>query len=269
VEQTLKPAALWVTFYGINANADLLARDFDDLTIREIRWEQKTRNSYQLKIKLSQSQLWGYNPYYENGNFYIDIKKQPTIEGGESTPFKGLIICLDPGHSPETGAIGPKGHVEKDLNYSYCVALAKELERKGAVVILTRGEKDGATLAARTQTALFMEADIFLSLHFNALPDGADPFKNRGVGTYYYHPHAHRFAQLIQKKLVKYTRLQNFGLFNDNLAMCRPTQMIAVLAEPGFLIHPWEEILIVSEFYRGKVVKAIVDALEEFLRENK
>lgn len=47
--------------------------------------------------------------------------------------------------------------------------------------------------------------------------------------------------------------------------MIRPTQMIAILTEPGFIMHPWEEILIASESYKGKVV----NAMEQFLKESK
>ncbi|UCE05961.1 MAG: N-acetylmuramoyl-L-alanine amidase [bacterium] len=269
VEQVVKPPTLLVTLYGVTANTDWIKLDFTDPLIREIRWEQKARGVYQIKIDLDQQQHWGYHPFYEDGNFYIDIKKKPNIHGWFSSPLKDIIICLDPGHSPELGAVGPRGFTEKEMNYKYCVALKKELENKGAFVVLTHGEKDGASLKARTQLATFVEADILLSLHFNALPDGVDPFKNHGISTYYYHPQSYRLAYLIQKMLLKHTGLKNFGLFYDNLAMCRPPQMIAVLTEPGFIMHPWEEILITSESYQEKVVNAIVKALEQFLKESK
>jgi len=269
VEQIVMPAALWITFYGLTANADWIKLDLDDPLIREIRWEQKEMGVYQIKIDLNQEQHWGYNSVYEDGNFYIDIKKKPNIHGWPASPFKDIVICLDPGHGPELGAIGPKGFAEKDMTYKYCVDLKRELENKGAFVALTRGEQDGATLKARTRLATFMEADILLSLHFNALPDGVDPFKNHGISTYYYHPQSYRLAYLIQKMLLKQTKMKNFGLFYDNLVICRPPQMIAVLTEPGFIMHPWEEILIASEIYRERVVDAIVKAIEQFLKESK
>ena len=269
VEQIITPPALLATFYGVTANTDWIKLDFDDPLIREIRWEQKARDVYQIRIDLNQAQHWGYYPFYENGNFFIDIKKKPHIAGWPSSPLKDIVICLDPGHSPELGAIGPTRKTEKDMNYKYCIALKEKLEQEGAFVVLTRGEKYGASLKARTQLANFMEADILLSLHFNALPDGVDPFKNRGVSTYYYHPQSYRLAHLIQKNLVKHTGLPNFGLYYDNLAMVRPTKMIAVLTEPGFIMHPWEEILIASEAHQEQVVNAIVKAMEQFLKESK
>lgn len=269
VEQVAKPPTLLVTLYGVTANIDWIKLDFNDPLIQEIRWEQKARGVYQVTIELNQRQHWGYNPFYKDGNFYIDIKKKPIIHGWPSSLLKDISICLDPGHGPELGAVGPKGFTEKDMNYSYCAALKRELEKRGAFVVLTRSKNDGATLEARTQLAVFMEADILLSLHFNALPDGVDPFKNHGISTYYYHPQSYRLACLIQKMLLKHTSMKNFGLFYDNLSICRSSQMISVLTEPGFIMHPWEEILIASESYREKVVNAIVKAIEQFLKESK
>lgn len=268
IEQTAKPAALLVTLYGITANIDWIKLEIDEPLIREIGWEQKATNVYQVKIDLNQDRHWGYNPFFNDDGLYIDIKKQPTIRSWPSSPLKDIAICLDPGHGPDLGAIGPKGFIEKDMNYNYCMALKKQLEAKGAFVVLTRGENYGATMKARTQLAVFSEADILLSLHFNALPDGVNPFKNHGISTYYYHPQSYDLAYLIQKMLLKETRVRNFGLFYENLAIIRPTQMIAVLTEPGFIMHPWEEILIASKTYKERVVDAIVKATEQFLKEN-
>jgi N-acetylmuramoyl-L-alanine amidase len=268
IEQVAKPPALIVTFYGVRTNTDLIRLDYDDQLIRGISWGQKASQVYQIKIDLNQEQHWGYHPFYENGSLFIDIKKKPNIHGWPSSPLKDIVICLDPGHHPDLGAIGPKGFIERDLNYRYCVALKKKLEDSGAFVVLTRGENYGASMKARIQTAIFTEADILLSLHFNALPDGVNPLRNHGISTYYYHPQSYRLASLIQKMLLKQTGIKNFGLFYENLIICRPPQMIAVLVEPGFLIHPWEEILIASETYQEKVVDGIVKALEQFLKES-
>jgi len=268
-EQGVNPTTLLITLYNINENIDWIKLDYNDPLIKQMSWERKTANVYQVKIELNQDQHWGYHPYYEDDGLIIDIKKKPNIHGWPNSSLKDIVICLDPGHGPEFGAIGPKGFTEKDLNYRYCVALKQKLEERGAFVVLTRGENYGASMKARTQLAIFMEADILLSLHFNALPDGVNPFKYHGISTYYYHPQSHRLASMIQKKLVKQTKVKDFGLFCENLAICRPSQMIAVLVEPGFIMHPWEEILIASETYQERVVDAVVNSIEEFLKESK
>lgn len=269
VEQVNNPAMLLVTLYGVATNNDLIKLDFDDPLIRGILWEQKARGVYTIKIDLNQEQHWGYDPFYKDRNFYINIKKKPHIAHWLYSPLKNIVVCLDPGHNPDLGAVGPTGITEKDINYEYCIALKNELEKKGAHVVLTHGEKDGITLAARVRMATFIDADILLSLHFNAIPDGVDPFKIRGISTYYYQPQSYRLAHLIQKYLLKKTHSHNFGLFYNNLALCRPPQMIAVLTEPGFLVHPIEEMLITSNYYKKNVVDAIIKAMEQFLKESR
>ena len=179
-----------------------------------------------------------------------------------------MVICLDPGHSPDLGAVSPFGLAEKEINFVYCQALKEKLEKKGARVFLTRGLVDGISLQSRVQFAKFVNADIFISMHFNGIPDGVNPFPLRGVATYYNQPHSYRLAYLIQNRMLDYTRAPNFGLYYANLFVCRMPQTISVLVEPGFITHPVEETMIRSKNYRSRVVNAIEKALEQFMKES-
>jgi len=85
---------------------------------------------------------------------------------------KGILktIVIDPGHGGEdTGAIGPTGIKEKDVNLN----IAKELEkliiqRVDAIVLLTRTDDTFVSLDERTNVANKNNADIFISIHVNA-----------------------------------------------------------------------------------------------------
>ena len=270
VEQITRPQSLRITFYGLLADTDWIRHDFSDPLIREIRWKQAARGVYQLSIELNQKQQWGYNCLFdENDNFIIDIKKAPHISGWPGFPLKNIQILLDPGHNPDNGAIGPTGLKEKDANLMLATVLAEKLTDKGAIVFLTRSGEEGAILRVRPKIAAVIDPDILLSLHHNALPDGVNPFKSRGTSTYYYHPQSYQLARMIHRKVLEKLKLNDFGLYYDNLALCRPTQMPAVLVEPAFIMHPEEEMLIASESYRQKCSDAIVSALEEFLKKSK
>ncbi len=269
IEQRLKPLGLSVFLYGVSSNVDFIKLELDEKSIPELNWEQPARGTWQLNTKLAQKQLWGYWPIYENGTLIIDIRIGPIRHRSGQFPLKGVSICLDPGHGPDTGAIGPKGFTEREMNYRYCQALKQSLEAKGAFVVMTRGENFGASISERVQYGIWNDVDLFLSFHFNALPDGVNPFRNHGIACYYYHPQSYRLAYLIQKSLIKETGVRSFGLFYENLAVVRPAQMLAVLIEPGFIAHPWEEILIASSSYQSRVVTAIVSAIEQFIRESR
>ncbi len=270
IEQLTLPQTLRVTFYGIDADTDWIRHDFTDPLIREIRWTQAARGVFELRIELNAKQQWGYNGFYdENDNFVLDIKKPPKLRRWPHSPLKDLAIVLDPGHGPDAGAVGPTGLSEREANLLLAEIVKKKLEGKGAFVYLTRSGQEGASLNARPRIAAALNPDILLSLHHNALPDGVNPFKSRGTSTYYYHPQSYELAKLIQQKLLRKLSLPDFGLFYDNLALCRPPQMPAVLVEPAFMMHPEEEMQIGSPEYRNKVAEALAEAMEEFLRQAK
>jgi N-acetylmuramoyl-L-alanine amidase len=212
---------------------------------------------------LNQKQQWGYRAFYEDSNLIIEIKKSPAIA---RSPLRNLLVCVDPGHGPDLGAIGPTGWLEKDATYQLAAVVARKLRAKGSRAILTRNDSTGIALQARTKLAEVAGADIFISLHYNALPDGVNPDKNRGSSAYYFHPQSHALAQSILRNLLKRLKLPNFGLFYDNLAVCRVTSMPSVLIEPAFLMHPLEEALILDSDFREKTAEAIVAGIEEFVR---
>ena len=58
------------------------------------------------------AELWGYDGYYTGNRFHLKLKSRPQIKG----KLKGLRIVVDPGHSPDPGAVGPTGLQEKDAN---------------------------------------------------------------------------------------------------------------------------------------------------------
>jgi len=267
IEQERKTPRLNMTIYGATSDTDWIRHDFSDSLIGEIRWSQEGEEEYRLTIDLNQKQQWGYRAFYEENNLVLEIKKSPLPARSKRNLLRNLVICVDPGHGPDLGAIGPTGFYEKDATFLLAQAVTKKLEAKGARVVLTRQIlEEGIVLAARTKLAEAAGADIFVSLHYNALPDGVNPDKNRGSSAYYFHPQSYPLAQSILRSLLKQLKLPNFGLFYDNLAVCRVTGMPSVLIEPGFIMHPVEEVLILDPAFREKTAAAIVVGIEEFLK---
>jgi len=267
VEQKTSPTELLVTFYGAKAETDWIRHQFPSPLIKDIRWKQRDRDVYELRIRLASRSHWGYDADYDGNDFVLDIRKPPRLSGWPLSPLRGLTILLDPGHFPDPGAVGPDGYPEKDANYELTLAVKRALERKGARVFLTRDDRRPASLRARPILARVLRPHVLLSLHHNALPDGVNPFENHGTSVYYYHPQSYPLAVKLQEALLRRLGFQNFGLYYDNLALCRPTQMPAVLAEPGFMMYPPEEMQIRTPAYRREVAKAVTEALEKFLKE--
>ena len=111
-------------------------------------------------------------------------KKTATLPERAKLPVAAIRkVVLDPGHGgKDPGAIGVGGIAEKDI----VLAVAKKLERKlkqemGVEVVLTRRDDRFIPLEDRTAIANAEGADLFVSLHMNASPNG----EARGLETYY------------------------------------------------------------------------------------
>ncbi|MGH7492541.1 MAG: N-acetylmuramoyl-L-alanine amidase [bacterium] len=266
IEQSTKPNRLDLILYGVTADTDWIRHDYGDSLLGEIRWSQERDQKYRLSIELNQKQQWGYRAFFEDTNLILDVKKTPKLPGWPQRPLKDLLICIDPGHGPEEGAIGPSGLYEKDATLMWAGLLKKKLEGRGAYVLMTRSGQEGITLGARVKYADVGNADLLVSMHFNALPDGINPFLNHGTSVYYFHPQSYALADRILKRLLVSLKLPNFGLYYDNLAVCRITSMPSVLIEPAFIMHPAEEDVILAPDMQEKGVNAIVRGLEDFVR---
>jgi N-acetylmuramoyl-L-alanine amidase len=263
VEQQIQPAALFLTVYGVTSNTDWIRYDSQDELIREIRWEQPKENAYQLKIFLNQKQQWGYDVFYEGNNLILEIKHQPEIKYG----LEGLRICLDPGHCPDPGAVGPTGLEERVVNLKIAKRLKEILERNGAEVIMTRSGMDSVHIYDRPQIAIQKKADLLISIHNNALPDGINPFYNNGTSTYYYHPQALTLAREVHSELLKKLALPDFGIYYANLVLTRPSQIPSVLVECAFMMIPEQEALLRTEKFQKNCAQAISRGVRNFVEE--
>ncbi len=109
-------------------------------------------------------------------------KKTPAPQAKAQSPAIRKIV-LDPGHGgKDPGAVGVDGIAEKDIVLAVAKKLAHKLTQEmGVQVILTRSDDRFIALEDRTAIANAREADLFVSLHMNASPNG----EARGLETYY------------------------------------------------------------------------------------
>ena len=94
-----------------------------------------------------------------------------------------FTLCIDPGHGgKDTGAPGSKS-VEKDINLSVALAFGRYVERNcpDVTVVYTRKTDVFIPLYERAEIANRKKADLFISVHTNALKGN---HSMRGVETY-------------------------------------------------------------------------------------
>lgn len=252
---------LRIQLFGVLSNTDWIRYDLSDSLIDLASWAQPERNLYELTLRLRQD-IWGYDCYYVGSSFYVKLIRPPV----NRRTLRGMTIVLDPGHSEDPGSIGPTGYTEAEANLALSLAVRELLMARGAEVVMTRPDMRHVPLMERPVIAKLHNADLYVSIHNNALPDGVNPFANFGVSTFYYHPHSLDLARAIQTQMVAITKLPDHGLYHGNLAVIRPPQYPAVLVECAFMILPEHEAMLRTRRFRNRVARAITTGIENFLQ---
>lgn len=174
---------------------------------------------------------------------------------------------LDPGHGgKETGAVGPTGYTEKEINLVISKLIKQELEQLGATVYLTRETDIDLSLPARVEMINNLKPTLSLSIHYNALPDDGDALNTDGIGVFWYHPQAHDLSVFLHNYLTKMLNRPSYGVFWNNLALTRPHSTPSILLELGFMSNPNEFEWITNTKEQRKLAKAIANGLVEWFR---
>ncbi|MBL0059791.1 MAG: N-acetylmuramoyl-L-alanine amidase [Elusimicrobia bacterium] len=267
-----------VLFFGAVSNTDWIHYHDPQGAVRRVEWFQDDTDTYRLRVHLHPGRWWGYDARFDNGGFVLELRRPPPNAKSPSS-LAGLTIAVDAGHSADRGAIGPTELLEKDANLSIAACLEKRLKQAGAEVVMIRKGDENVALYDRPKRAWEARADILISVHNNALPEGADPFERNGYGVYYFHPQSFALAQRVHEaygekfggkgKGSRSAALRDDGLHYGNLALPRTGQMPAVLTESAYMILPEEEALLRTETFQCDCAEAMFRGLTRFVEDTR
>jgi N-acetylmuramoyl-L-alanine amidase len=226
-------------------------------------FRQETSDELVITLELAQ-RVWGYRTRFDGRDLLLEVRRPPAIDA--RNPLRGRTIVLDPGHPP-LGATGPTGVREPVVTLAVARKAKSLLEAAGATVLLTRGDMSPVDLYPRTKFAELHDADVLVSIHANALPDGINPFRNNGTSVYYFQPRSTELGRALDREIAQALGLRDLGLGRGDYALVRPTWMPAALTEGAFMMMPDQEALLASEAGQWRYARGVVRGIEGFLRQ--
>lgn len=255
-------ARVTLVLYGAYSDTDWMRYGREDPYLRSLRWEQPTADRYLLHVDLA-GPAWGYRVRARLGALELDVRKAPA-DIDPRRPLAGRLIAVDPGHPP-AGATGPTRLTESDANLAVGLRLKRLLEEEGARVLMTRTDRSPVRLYDRTALAELSDAEVLVSIHNNALPDGVNPYRNHGTSVYYFHPNSLELARALQQHLLQTLSLPDLGIGRASLALARPTWMPAALTEGAFMMIPEQEAGLRDPGFLEAYARGVLRGLGEFL----
>ncbi|ARV58270.1 N-acetylmuramoyl-L-alanine amidase [Nostocales cyanobacterium HT-58-2] len=269
-----------LTLYNTTAQTDIIRLD-DDPLISRLDWQQlptlgSRQGGVQYTFNLKKAQQWGYKLRYEGTSLVLGLRHSPLISSRsrgvfrKQKPLSGLKILLDPGHGgKESGASGPTGYLEKDVNLAVSKLVRDELVKRGATVVMTRENDTDVSLVDRVAKIDKEEPAIAISIHYNSLPDEGDAENTSGMGSFWYHPQAHSLAVFMHNYIVSQLKRPSYGVFWDNLALTRPASAPSVLLELGFMSNPNEFEWVTNSREQKKLARVIANGIVEWFRSDR
>ena len=206
---------------------------------------------------------------------FIKEKTTETV----ALPVSNKVIVLDAGHGkPDEGAQSSIGTTEAETNLKVAMKVQNLLEQSGATVIQTRSDENGiydldkktlrekkiSDIRNRVKIGNESEADIFVSIHLNKIPQnqywGWQCFYKEGdeKGT--------KLAKTIQNSLNQAIEKENkrVAMKIDNVYIIRHVEIPIAIVECGFLSNKEEEQLLLTDEYQDKLAWGIYTGIMDY-----
>jgi N-acetylmuramoyl-L-alanine amidase len=195
-------------------------------------------------------------------------RRPPSGEGLPLLPRGRYRVVIDPGHGgPDPGAIGIEGLRETDVVLDVAIEVAQLLQSRGVQVLLTRTTEVDVDLPPRVALANDSGANLFVSLHANAL--SLDRPDVNGIETFFYEGgRSFELARLVQEKLLAVSAgTPDRGARPGRFYVIRRTVMPSVLAEIGFVTGELDAPRLANASFRRRLAVALSSAILSYLQQ--
>lgn len=187
----------------------------------------------------------------------------------EEKPVDKYTICIDPGHWPGSVNCAPdKSYWEYEFTWDLYTRLRPLLEKQGFTVVGTRTEHENPSLTARATVSNKAGADLFISLHSNAVSGGWGDARGFVAYTSSGPDTAERNkAATAILGAVKDAGVILFGTgkpYYRGYTVLTATTAPAVLLECGFHTNREDVALLKDHAYRDKLAAAIARGIMDY-----
>ncbi len=197
---------------------------------------------------------------------FVPSGPPPSAEGLPQVPRGRFRVVIDPGHGgPDPGAVGIGGLRETDVVLDVSLQLARLLQARGVQVLLTRTTEVDVDLPPRVTLANSSGADVFVSVHANAL-SMERPDVN-GIETFYFAGGRSQFlAEAIQQQLMAISPgTPDRGARPGRFFVIRRTVMPSALVEMGFVTGEVDAPRLADPAYRRRLAQAVAAGILNYL----
>ncbi len=204
-------------------------------------------------------------------------------------PGEIKTIVIDPGHGgTNAGAIGVAKIYEKTLTLQVAMIVADRLRAKmpDVNIVLTRQRDDALSLTERIQIANQLNADLFVSLHFNSsMNPEAIGYESFWAGDYWIADMekngeiiddetrnartitaklGERMAKCFNHAMHRRFDVLDRGVKPGDYTVLTRAKVPSVVLELAFLSHAQEGLAVISQSVRSKLADAVVDAVVKY-----
>ena len=211
-------------------------------------------------LNLPKPEKYTYSVNLDKGKYTFKVKKMPK-------KLKEYTVVIDAGHGgSEKGAVGCLGDLEKDINLKIAEELKNILSEMGINAIMTR-ECDGELgLYDRTKIAIDNNAEIFVSIHLNSIPDICmNIHHNRGTSVYYYNKNSKLLAECVEKSLVHKIGTRKDGIKTASFAVIRPPEYAGILVETAYMTNPLDSLIYTKDSFAKDSAQGIANGIKQYI----
>ena len=216
-------------------------------------------------ITVTTKKLYAYKATFSDGALSLEIAPAPDLYS--------KVIVLDAGHGGTDPGAKAGGVVEKEVTLSIMYdKMQKYLTDPNMKVYWTRKTDTYVALSNRAKFAKKVGADLFVSLHMNAL-DASAKKKEATSGTIVFYTrsnnkvqtgglNSYRLAFLMLENLTDDLGLKKWDVQNSGYYVTKNNTVPAILVELGFITNSKDRAKMKKDDFRQKAAASIYETIE-------